>query len=78
MCKDKTAETVDSTVIKFFEVYDESLVNELDEKNRQLSLLKHKNKLILNKQASEFTECSEFENLLLDAVDVCRNEVIKR
>jgi hypothetical protein len=34
MCKDKTAETVDSTVIKFFEVYDESLVNELEEKNR--------------------------------------------
>jgi hypothetical protein len=40
--------------------------------------LKEKNKKVLNKHASEFTECSEFENLLLDAVDVCRKDVIKR
>ena len=33
---------------------------------------------MLNKQASEFTECSEFENLLLDAVDACRKDVAKR
>lgn len=34
MCKDETGEKVDASVIKFFEVYDESLAYELEEKNR--------------------------------------------
>jgi len=44
----------------------------------ELKSLKEQNKRILNKQAAEFTECSECENLFLDAVDCCRKDVVKR
>lgn len=69
---------VDARIIKFFEAYDMSLQADLEYKTEQLQFLKQQNKKMLNKQASSFTECSEFENLLLDAVDVCRKDVVKR
>lgn len=65
-------------VVKFFQAYTESKVNEIQWSNQQLIDLKLYNKQILNKQAAEFTECSEHENLLLDAVDACRKDVMKR
>ncbi len=65
-------------VVNFFKAYTESKVNEIQQSNQQLIDLKLYNKQILNKQAAEFTECSEYENLLLDAVDACRKGVMKR
>jgi len=50
----------------------------LAKKNLELQSFKANNKKVLNRQALEFTECSELENLLLEAVDVCRKDVVKR
>ena len=73
----ESVEQCDQQIIAFFEQYDKSLEMELEFKSEQLALLKRQNKKLLNKQASDFTECSEFEKLLLDAVDVCRKDVVK-
>ena len=74
----RTADEVDSRVIKFFEVFDQTQLEQIGKQQLELNVLKAHNKQVLNKQAYQFTECSELENLFIDAVDVCRREVIKR
>ena len=49
----------------------------MQKRNKKLELLKFKNVKVRNKQAREFTDKSELENLFLDCVDESKKDVIK-
>ena len=78
LTRSKSEDTVDSRVIKFFEIYDQTQLQLIAKNHVDLKTLKEHNKKVLNKQAFNFTETSECENLFLDSVEVCRKDVVKR
>lgn len=49
----------------------------MQKRNKKLEMLKFKNVKVRNKQAREFTDKSELENLFLDCVDESKKDVIK-
>ncbi len=69
---------VDQQIVQFFAAFDQSQVNKIQKLTQQLINLKAKNKRQLNKQAESCTERSELENLLLDAVEECKRDVLRR
>lgn len=69
---------VDQNIIQFFAAFDDSQLEKIQKLNQKLVDLKAKNRRDLNKQALDCTERSELENLLLDAVEECKRDVIKR
>jgi hypothetical protein len=78
LSKNESPDEVDKRIIDFFEAFDRTLLLEINRASNEAKQLKDNNYKLLNKQAVDFTECNELENLLLEAIEICRKDVIKR
>lgn len=78
LSKSESPDEVDKRIIDFFESFDRTQLLEINRASYEAKQLKDSNYKLLNRQAVDFTECNELENLLLEAIEICRKDVLKR
>lgn len=69
---------VQSKIVNFFRAFDDYKDESIQKQTRKLELARLRNKKLRNKQASNFTDKSELENLFLDCVDENKKDVIRQ
>lgn len=77
LSKNLKKSTIEKQILNFFQAFDDYKDDKIQASIRKLETLKHKNMKARNKQAHNFTDKSELENLFLDCVDENKKDVIR-